>query len=397
MNGALEGVRVLDLAGPFGNYAGKLFADLGADVILVEPPEGAHTRHVGPLEPNVAPPESSYRFAYENTSKRSLVLDLGAPDSRETVLALAAQSDLVLEGFGPGRMESLGLSGDALRAENPALVLHRLSAFGQTGPYAGYAAEDLTLLAMGGLLYLAGYPKEAPVAAGGFQALACGNLFGAVAAMLAVTQAEATGQGEDVDTSIQECVVMALENSVQFYDLEGSIRQRYAGDQKQAGAGIFACGDGSVYLLAGGVAANKFWYNTLAWLRSEGVDVAELEGEHWTEIEFLKEQSSKDLFRRVFEGFTQDLTMADIYVRAQNARVPLCPVSAPPDVLVNRQLQFRDFFTALPGGMPGHDLTLPGAPYHLSRTPWKITRRPPRLGEHTDEILASLDIRKVRA
>ena len=390
MSGPLEGLRVLDLAGPFGNYAGKLFADLGADLILVEPPGGAPTRFREPFAEGVQPPEASFLFAYENTSKRSLTLDLEQPSDRDAFFELASGADLVLESFGPGGMERLGLDGRKLRERNAALVLHRLSAFGQTGPFAEYRAVDLTLMALGGMLYLAGYPGEPPVVAAGEQALACGNLFGAVAAMLAVTQAEVTGEGEDVDTSIQESVVMGMENAVQFYELEGTVRQRYAGDQRQAGAGIFACADGSVYLLAGGVAANKFWLNTLDWLRAEGVDASALEGDEWLDIAFLRRQASKDTFRRVFEGFARAHTKADLYIRAQNARVPLCPVNAPADVRRNRQLNHRGYFAAVPDGMPGRDLTMPGAPYRLTATPWAITRRPPRLGEHNGEILSSL-------
>ncbi|MFN4099828.1 MAG: CaiB/BaiF CoA transferase family protein [Pararhodobacter sp.] len=398
MTAALQGLRVLDLAGPFGNYAGKLFADLGADVILVEPPRGAPTRSEPPMAPDVPAPESSFRFAYENTSKRSIVLDLTAAADRETFLDLAAHADLVLESSGPGILESLGLDGETLRSRNPALVLHRLSPFGQTGPLSGHRANDLTLMAMGGMLYLAGYPDTAPIVAGGRQAVACGNLFGAVAAILAVTQAEITGKGEDVDTSVQESVAMGMENSIQFYDLEGTVRQRYAGDQRQAGAGIFACADGEVYLLAGGIAANKFWFNTLDWLRQSGIDVTPLEGTEWLDVTFLRTQTAKDGFRRIFESFSMGHDKAALYRKAQAARVPLCPVATPADVRVNRQLSFRDYFTDVPDGLPGLDLVMPGAPYHLSATPWRITRRPPRLDEHGAEIRADLhrDKRKIR-
>lgn len=390
MTAALQGLRVLDLAGPFGNYAGKLFADLGADVILVEPPGGAPTRSEPPLAPNVAAPEASYRFAYENTSKRSIILDLSSAADRGTFLDLAAEADLVLESSGPGVLERLGLGGETLRSRNPALVLHRLSPFGQTGPLAGHRATDLTLMAMGGMLYLAGYPDTAPIVAGGRQAVACGNLFGAVAAILAVTQAEITGKGEDVDTSIQESVVMGMENSIQFYDLEGTVRQRYAGDQRQAGAGIFACADGEVYLLAGGIGANKFWFNTLAWLRQEDIDVTPVEGPEWLDVGFLRSQAAKNTFRRIFESFSMRHDKATLYRAAQAARVPLCPVATPADVRTNEQLNFRNYFTDVPGGMPGQDLTMPGAPYRLSATPWRIGSRPPRLDEHGAELRASL-------
>ncbi len=388
---ALEGLRVLDLAGPFGNYAGKMFAGLGADVILVEPPQGAPSRGIGPFLDDRPGPDRSIRFAYENLGQRGIVLDLETAEGRDAFLDLAAASDLVLESFGPGELERLGLTGDVLRQRNPALVLSRLSAFGQTGPFAQYKAEDLTLLAMGGLLFLGGYPGEAPVAAGGGQAVLCGNLFAAVACMVALTGAEMTGEGQDIDTSIQESVVMALENAVQFYDLEGTVRQRYAGDQRQAGAGTFDCADGQVYLLAGGVAATKFWINTRQWMADVGADGAEvLFGDEWFGIPFLRTRGAKDQFRRTFESYARSQTRAELYAEAQRRRVPLAPVNGPADLKDNKQLQFRDFFVSVANALPGTDLLMPGAPYRLEATPWVAGDPAPALGEHTEEVLATL-------
>lgn len=388
---ALEGLRVLDLAGPFGNYAGKMFAELGADVVLVEPPQGSPTRTRGPFLDDIPGPDRSIRFAYENLSKRGIVLDLETHEGRGALLDLAEQSNLVLESYGPGELERLNLTGDVLRQRNPALILSRLSAFGQTGPFAHHKAEDLTLLAMGGLLFLGGYPEGAPVAAGGGQAVLCGNLFAAVASLVALTGSEITGEGQDIDTSIQESVVMALENAVQFYDLEGTVRQRYAGDQRQAGAGTFACADGEVYLLAGGVAASKFWINTRKWLADVGADEADkLTGDEWFDVTYLRQRDAKDQFRKTFESYARKLTRAELYEEAQRRRVPLAPVNGPADLRHNRQLQHREFFVSVANALPGVDLLMPGAPYKLGATPWSVTRSAPTLGEHSREVLGNI-------
>lgn len=388
---ALSGLRVLDLAGPFGNYAGKLFADMGADTILVEPPEGACTRHQGPFLADRPGKERSLKFAYQNTSKRSIMLDLSEKAGQQALLELAATADLVFESFPPGQMETWGLSGETLREVRPSLVLARLSPFGQTGPYAAYAAEDIVIMALGGMLYLAGYPDKAPLVAAGEQAIAAGHLFGAYAALLAVYEAEATGCGQDVDVSMQEAVVMGLETAVQFYDLEGTVRQRYAGEQRQAGAGVFACADGHVYLLAGGVAANRFWTNTVDWLLSVGRSEAEaFRDPRWLDIDFLRTQAAKDEFRLVFELYSRTRSKADLYAEAQARRVPLCPVNTPSDVLANAQLAHRGFFLDLSAAVAGETLRMPGAPFRLDRTPWRVTRRPPGLGEHTEEVFAEL-------
>src|SRR5690606_13035049 len=226
---ALEGITVLDLAGPLGNYCGKLYADLGADVILVEPPGGAPTRHVGPYVHGDSTPDASLKYQYENTNKRSVVLDLDQPGDRATFLQLVQRADVVIESEMPGVMRRRGLGYAELRAANPTIVLTSITPFGQEGPYAEWLATDLTAMAMGGMMYLAGYVDSAPMVACGEQAVGAANLFAAVASLAACYDAETSGQGQHVDVSMQECVVMGLENAVQFYDLEGTIRKRNAG------------------------------------------------------------------------------------------------------------------------------------------------------------------------
>ena len=161
-------------------------------------------------------------------------------------------------------------------------------------------------------------------------------------------------------------MVLGLENAVQFWDLEGTLRRRYAGEQRQAGLGLFRCADGRVFLMAGGVAQTQFWYNTVKWLEDSGrVDVAPLKGPEWVDIAYLRTAEAKEAFRVVFEDFARPLTMATLYAQAQAYRVPLCPVNRPADLLKNRQLEHRGFFAHLPEAMPGRDLVLPGAPYRL--------------------------------
>lgn len=388
--GALAGLRVLDLSGPLGNYCGKLFAELGADVVLVEPPGGTALRHEPPFAGDRPGPERSLPYLYNNTSKRSLRLDLDHPDGQQVLRELAAGADLVIETDSPGRMAARGLGHADLSQTTPALVTTSITPFGQTGPYAHHEASDLVCLAMGGLLYLGGYVDGPPVQAGQQQAYAAGNLFGAVASMLAVTAAEATGEGQHVDVSVQESVVMGLENAAQFQDLEGRVRRRTGGRQWRAGAGVFPCADGYVYLLAGGIGGNRFWPNLVAWLDSEAVPrVEELRGEQWGEREFVEAEANRDLFADVFVPFAANRTKAELYRDAQKWRVPLCPVSKPSDILESAQLRHRDYFVSVEGP-DGRPAVMPGAPYALSETPWQLKSRAPRLGEHSVEILHEL-------
>jgi benzylsuccinate CoA-transferase BbsE subunit len=266
-----------------------------------------------------------------------------------------------------------------------------ITPFGQSGPYAQYDADDLTLLAMGGFLKMMGYPDIAPTQSGGNQAYAMGNMFAAVGSMLAVYGAEGTGEGQHVDVSIQECVTIALESAAQVYDMEGRVRTRFAGTQRQAGTGIFDCADGYVYVFAGGMAANRFWKNLAQWVKDENLPSAEkLSGPQWSELTFMNSDEAKEIFAEVFTDFVKTRTKEELYRTAQGRRVPICPVSTTSDIAANRQLAYRSFFAEVPHRPSGSAITMPGAPFKLSETPWRVTRPAPLLGEHTDEVLAEL-------
>ncbi|MGN6660922.1 MAG: CoA transferase, partial [Achromobacter mucicolens] len=168
---ALAGITVLDVAGPLGNYCGKLFSDLGARVILVEPPEGAPTRHLAPRVSGRDDPDSSLTFQYQNTNKESIALDLDSAAGQEVFRKLASQATLVIESEQPGVMARRGLGFAQLNKINPSLTLTSITAFGQSGPFSHWLATDLTAMGMGGMMYLAGYPDTAPMVACGEQAV----------------------------------------------------------------------------------------------------------------------------------------------------------------------------------------------------------------------------------
>jgi benzylsuccinate CoA-transferase BbsE subunit len=391
--GALEGVRVLQLANPLTNYAGKLFAELGAEVILVEGSVGGTEERSKPVNTGGARSEAELEFAYFNTSKRSITLNLDTPEGQQVFRRLAQSAQLVLEATSPGLMEKRGLDYASLAELNPSLVVTSITPFGQDGPYSHYQFEDITLLALGGLLSLAGYPDAAPTAAWGQQAYLAGNQFGAVAAMLAVLDAESQGTGQHVDVSVQECVVMALENAVQFYELEGVIRKRYGDEQREAGSGIFPCKDGLVFLLAGGVGATQFWSNFSQWMIEEKVTDAEaLLGDQWTPG-YRKTSAAKDLFKRIFLAYALQHTKAELYAEGQARRVPICPLNTPEDAFQSRQLQAREFFVEI-ADSTGTLMKMPGAPYRMSQTPWQLQSAAPAPGQDNAAIYAELGYRK---
>lgn len=390
---ALEGLRVIDLSGPMGNYAGKLFADMGADVILVEPMGGTALRREPPFIDDVAGLERSLNFAYQNTSKRGICLDLDTASGRHLLHQLAATADLVIETAPPGWMAARGLGYEDLSEARPQLVVASITPFGQSGPYAQLAATDLVGLAMGGLLYMGGYRDAAPTQAHGDQAYKCAAMYGAVAAMLAVTHAELTGQGQHVDISMQESVTLALENAAQTYDLEGVVRQRPLADQRFAGYGLFECKDGYIYLGSRGIGNSPAWSRSLQWFKDEGMEgVERLYGPEWSDLAYLKSDEAREVFGDLFMRWSRRHTKDWLYSEGQKRLIPLAPVSTPADLLENPQLRARGHFVPFSHPLLEKAASMPGAPYVLSRTPWRARRPAPTLGEHTAQVLAEIGI-----
>jgi len=381
------------MSGWSGQYTGKQFVDLGANVILVEPLDGSSVRRDGPFIDGAASIERSIPFAYYNAGKRSIALDLNSVDGQQVFRRLVRGADLLIESEKPGLMASRGLDFPALSAEAPNLVMTSITPFGQTGPYAQYECDDIVALALGGLLYLGGY-ADMPTAVHGNQAYLAAAQFASVASMmalLAVKGGAAGNGGRHIDVSIQECVVMGLETAIQFYDLERSVRTRGSGQLSLAGVGVYRCLDGEIYLMAGGIASTRFWENTARWLIDGGVaEAAQLLEEKWQSHDYLMTPEARQTFNSMFEPFAAGHGKLALYEAGQARRIPICPVRTPKDILESRQLAFRDFFVTQRHAPSDRLMTVPGAPYRLSVTPWKAGSSAPRLGEHTNEILDDL-------
>ena len=384
---ALEGLRVLEFAGPFGNYCGKLFADLGAEVVLIEPPKGSELRSKPPFTADKA--AESLWFTYHNANKHSVVIHRDSHDDREFLSELVHSADLLIGAGTPQWADGFGLDLTAARARK-GLVVTSITPYGLQGPFAEFAATDLTSLAMGGLMSLGGYGDGQPLQAAGEQAFMMANLFAAVGSMIALTHSELTGEGQLVDVSIQECVTMALEHAAQYFDLEHVVRGRQVGMQRSAGAGLYPCADGYVYLFVGGIASSRFWKRFLLWLKEENAEGHELlTANEWEDRAFLDSAEAKEVFVQVFHRFAGSRTKSELYADAQARGIPLAPVRTPSEVVGSEQLNYRDFFRNIvtPEGRP---ILAPGPPYVLSKTPWTQRLHAPGLGEHTEQFRATL-------
>jgi crotonobetainyl-CoA:carnitine CoA-transferase CaiB-like acyl-CoA transferase len=394
-NTTLGGLKVVEIASEIGEYCGKLYADLGAEVLLVEPLNGSPTRSRAPFFGDVVGPVTSIPFSYFNAGKESVALDLDAAVGRQHLLDLLRDADLLIEAMAPGRLAALGVTREVLSNLNPRLVVVSITPFGQSGPYVDFQADDLTLLSLGGLLTMGGYADGAPTAIYGNQAYLAGAQFAAVSSMAAILAAEASGIGDDIDVSIHESVVMGLENAAQVYQLEGKLRHRIGGTQTVASNGQFPCKDGYFYLFAAGLASIRFWMLAVAWLQEEQVAGSEQFNEpRWQDRVFLATDEAKQLFFDVFAPFTRTKTKAELFKACRERRIPAGAVAAPRDVLADPQSKHRGFIVSVDDAHLGKAVTCPGAPYQLSETPWRIGGPVPRVGEHTQAALSNTGSRK---
>ncbi|PRX50132.1 benzylsuccinate CoA-transferase BbsE subunit [Prauserella shujinwangii] len=371
----LADIHVLDATNWLGAYAGRLLSDLGAIVTRIENPEGVPERTAGPLLPG----GTSATFAFTEAGKRSVVLDPADPDYRNRLLAMLGGTDILLTSEGPEALAERGLGPEVLRGQ-PRLIHLAMSPFGLDGPYANRPATDLTVLAAGGLLSLAGDPDREPVRPAPPQSSVATSLHAVVGVLLALLVRDETGLGQVVDVSAQESVAHSLENAVQYVDLEGVVRRRVGNAPTEAGTGLFTCRDGWVYLVCGLGGRPLGWDGLVTWLEAEGVTAAsELRDPRWSDFRWRRTAQAVAVFRELFEGFAAGLGKRELYEAGQRYGVSIAPVSTPEDLLDNPQLTERGFFR--PIEVDGDSILFPGPPYRFAGLDVGPRGGPPRLGD----------------
>ncbi len=378
---ALSDVKVLDLTQHFaGPYCTKMLADFGADVIKIERPgEGDPSRRMGPFLNDEPHPEKSGIFLHLNTNKRSITLNLKTATGRNIFKELMRDVDILVENFGPGVMEELGLGYEVLEEINPKLIMTRISYFGQSGPYKDYKGSDIIAEGMGGPLYMMGLPDREPVKYGDDTTLFGIGNYAAAATMVALFVAEHQGFGQVVDFGIME----ALQSCVNWqltmhptYQYKGAPVGRETTAFGMLPTGGFPCKDGWVYMIV-----DPGWWPKLVAM----MEMPEL----MEKFSNVLDATKKDEFDAIFYPWLLERTKKELHEMAGSVKLNVGAINTMEDVLNDRHYNERGAFAEIDHPVVGK-LTYPGRPFTMTETNWEIKRPAPLLGQHNEEVYGKL-------
>lgn len=373
----LEGIRILDfsrvLAGPLST---ALLADLGAEVVKVEPPQGDDYRHIGPMRNG-----ESALFTVMNRNKKSLVLDLKSPDAQRLVQQLAAQADVVVENFRPGVAERLGIGPAALMAANPRLNYVSISGFGQTGPLAHRPAYDIIVQAMSGLMEATGEPDGAPTLVGEAVSDVVAGLFASWATLAALLQTQRSGQGQHVDVAMFDTTLSFLATAMARYLFTGKPARRVGNRHPLSTPfGVYAARDGHFALAV----LNEKLFATLA--QAMGQPALASDARYGSDAD---RSAHEPALRQAIETWAGQRSVDEVVAQLEAAGVPAAPIWNIAQALDSPQAQARGLLRAVDDArLPG--LQLPTQPVQFGGSAPNHAARAPALGEHTDSLLTEL-------
>ena len=398
--GNLNGYRILDLTSEPGFLAGKLLGDLGADVIKIEPPAGDPARHRPPFVGGTAGPERSILWLALNTSKRGITLNLDTAHGREIFLSLCRQADAVIESVGPADPQSLAarhLGYPTLKAANPKLVVCSISPFGQSGPYSTFRGSDITAVAMGGNMYPTGNPDRAPVRCSLPVAYYHGGIEAAVGVVFALWGRETQGEGQCVDVSLQETMLMPNMTGPTQFPLTGFKGGRVGGGFRGGKAffqELWPAADGYVsFALRGGPARIPGIIALVEYMDECGMAPAALKTRDWTKYNHNTiSQAEVDEIEAALGAFFRSKPMAELFAAACDRNLMLAPANTAREILASRQLAAREFFVKLEDPARGITLTYPGAFAKTSLGNVAVRFPAPTLGQHNREVYGALGL-----
>jgi len=391
----LSPYRVLDLTDEKGFLCSRILGDLGADVIKIEPPGGDPSRRHGPYFRGDAREDRSLYWFAHNYNKRGITLNLSSADGRHLFLKMVRDAHFVIETMAPGKLDQSGLGFAALQEVNPSIIMTSITPFGPTGPYREYAADDIVVMAAGGLMSICGDDDRPPVTIKEPQAAMLVSVQAATATTLAHYSRTRTGLGAHINVSMQEAVANVLTTTPHFWFADKAIqtrggRSQYGGRQIRT---MFPASDGYV-------ATQFFWspgarvriQPLIDWMVEEGCAPSFEDFDFDAATGDTIDQLHLERWEEELAAFFSRFGKARIYDEALKRRLFIFPVNSPSDLLQNEQLSARGFFQQVKHPKLDETITYPGAFCAFSETPISIRRPAPLLGEHNLEIYQELGL-----
>ena len=380
MNPPLAGVKVLELARILaGPWCGQILADLGADVVKVESPEGDDTRQWGP--PFVSYADGGRDAAYFhacNRGKRSLALDFEKPDGRDALLRLLSGADILIENFKVGGLAKHGLDYACVKKLNPRLIYCSITGFGQTGPYASRPGYDFMIQGMGGIMDLTGEPDGAPMKVGVAYADIMTGLYAAIAIQSALIQRAATGEGAYIDMALLDTQAGVLANQAMNFLVSGATPKRMGNQHPNiVPYRVFPTLDGHIIIASGN---DRQWQSVCKVLGAANLAADARFATNAGRIE------NRDALNTLLDKLTAQRTRADLLAAFEQAGVPAGPINSVADVFADPQIAHRRMVQALP--LDGGSIPSVRSPIMLGGEGMMAETASPRLGADTRGVLA---------
>ena len=373
-SGPLSGLRVLDLTGRSGGYCGMLLANLGAEVVLIEPPAGDPMRREGPFKNDSVHPDGSLSFAGYHTNKKGIVLDLQTAQGQTTFRTLVANADVLIEDRPVGYLDRIGMGYPALQTVNPALVMTSITGFGLTGPYRDFKAPSIVAFAMGGLMNLCGHPQRAPLMGPCDVAYHLGSVHAAFGTLIALYNRQPMGHGDHVEVALQDVLVAdPFLRIITRYSVTGEILERTGHSQSTTVAETYKCRDGYARIFCN---QPDHWKRLVEWLGSP----AELMD---PKFDVENRYPLRPVLDRIIEARTLTSDTKTFFEEFQSHRLAASPINSPSAFLADPQTNIAQYVVEVDDPYLGCH-RFPGDPYKFSESHWRIERGAPLLGEHSN-------------
>jgi crotonobetainyl-CoA:carnitine CoA-transferase CaiB-like acyl-CoA transferase len=378
--GALSGYCVLDLTDSNGAYCTKLLADLGADVIKIERPEGDPGREIPPFANDTPHPEKSLHFLHRNANKRGVTLRLDTVEGSNILKSLVKTTDVLVENSPPDYMAGLGLDYSVLSDINPGLIMASITEFGHSGPYRDRKGSNLVDFAMSGIMITSGYPGKEPCLLPGSPAYDSASVHASVSIVAALYMRGTTGQGQYIDTSVHVTSRTGLYPwIIPNYSYALNPGGPPPTSENRMGAQIYPvypCKDGFIRIIA---LTPRQWDALMRVLDNPDV----LQTEEWRSF-IYRIGNADDLYALMLE-FTTKYTMRELFEAGRREGVPVAPILSIADFYNSPQTKAREYFVEVDHPVAGK-ADYPGPPYRWTETPATVRRPAPCLGEHNEEV-----------